>query len=114
MKQKDYKEVSLEPKDYGDSDYSDNHNPSSSAAAGRDDNDLYIWEEVPKKKTPECPNGGAKDDDGDDNGDGDDGGDPGDNDPFGMHPMCCAACRHSISELYASVDECFQAMEAMS
>jgi hypothetical protein len=24
-----------------------------------------------------------------------------------MHPMCCAACRHSISELYASVDECF-------
>jgi hypothetical protein len=30
-----------------------------------------------------------------------------------MHPMCCAACRHSISELYASVDECFQAMEAM-
>jgi hypothetical protein len=24
-----------------------------------------------------------------------------------MHPMCCAACRHSILELYASVDECF-------
>jgi hypothetical protein len=24
-----------------------------------------------------------------------------------MHPMCCAACRHSISKLYASVDECF-------
>jgi hypothetical protein len=24
-----------------------------------------------------------------------------------MHLMCCAACRHSISELYASVDECF-------
>jgi hypothetical protein len=24
-----------------------------------------------------------------------------------MHPMCSAACRHSISELYASVDECF-------
>jgi hypothetical protein len=30
-----------------------------------------------------------------------------------MHPLCCAACRHSISDLYASVDECFQAMEAM-
>jgi hypothetical protein len=30
-----------------------------------------------------------------------------------MHPMCCAACRHSISELHASVDKCFQAMEAM-
>jgi hypothetical protein len=30
-----------------------------------------------------------------------------------MHPMCCASCRHSISELYTSVDECFQAMEAM-
>jgi hypothetical protein len=27
-----------------------------------------------------------------------------------MHPMCCAACRHSISELDALVDECFQAM----
>jgi hypothetical protein len=26
-----------------------------------------------------------------------------------MHPMFCAACRHSITELYASVDECFQA-----
>jgi hypothetical protein len=24
-----------------------------------------------------------------------------------MHLMCCVACRHSISELYASVDECF-------
>jgi hypothetical protein len=30
-----------------------------------------------------------------------------------MHLMCCVACRHSISELYALVDECFQAMEAM-
>jgi hypothetical protein len=24
-----------------------------------------------------------------------------------MHPMCCAACRHFILELYASVHECF-------
>jgi hypothetical protein len=39
MKRKDYKEVLLEPKDYGDSNYSDDHNPSSWAAAGRDDND---------------------------------------------------------------------------
>jgi hypothetical protein len=30
-----------------------------------------------------------------------------------MHPMCCAACCHSVSELYASVDKCFQAMEVM-
>jgi hypothetical protein len=30
-----------------------------------------------------------------------------------LHPMCCAACRHSIANLYASVDECLQAMEAM-
>jgi hypothetical protein len=72
---------------------------------------LYYWEEVPKEKTPEGPNGGGNGDDNDD--DGDDGRDPGDDDPFRMHPMCCAACRHSISELYASVDECFQAMEAM-
>jgi hypothetical protein len=90
MKRKDYKEVSHEPKDYGDSDYSDDHSSCSWAAAGRDDNDLYIWKEVPKDKTPEGPNGG-----GNDNGDGDDGGDnggdPGDDDPFGMHPMCCAA-----------------------
>jgi hypothetical protein len=87
------------------------------AAAERDDNNLYIWKEVPKEKTPKGPNGGGNDDGGGDNNDGDDGGDdggdPGDDDPFGMHPMCCAACRHSISELYASVDECFQAMEAL-
>jgi hypothetical protein len=78
---------------------------------------LVIWEEVPKEKTLEDPNGGGNDDGGDDNGDGDDGGDdgryPGDDDPFMMHPMCCEACRHSISELYTIVDECFQAMEAM-
>jgi hypothetical protein len=30
-----------------------------------------------------------------------------------MHPICCVPCCHSILELYASVDECFQAMEAM-
>jgi hypothetical protein len=112
MKRKDYKEVSPQPKDYGDSNYFDDRSPSSWAAAGRDDNDLYSWEEVPKEKTPEGPNGGGNDDGGNNNGDGDDGRDPGDDDPFGMHPMCSAACRHSISELYASVDECFQAMEA--
>jgi hypothetical protein len=113
MKRKDYKEVSPEPKDYGDSDYSDDRIPSSWAAARRDDKDLYIWEEVPKEKTPEGPNGsGNGDDDGDDD-DGDDGEDPGDDDPFGMHPMCCSACRHSITELYTSVRECFQAMEVM-
>jgi cytochrome c biogenesis factor len=27
--------------------------------------------------------------------------------------LCCAACRHSIADLYTSVNECFQAMEAM-
>jgi hypothetical protein len=120
MKRKDYKEVSLEPKDYGRSDYSDDRNPSSWATAGRDGNDLYIWEEVPKEKTPKGPNGGGNDndDDNDNDGDdgddgGDDGGDPGDDDPFGMHLMCCAACRHSISKLYVSVDEYIQAMEAM-
>jgi hypothetical protein len=120
MKRKDYKEVSPEPKDYGGSDYSDDRSLSSWAAAGRDDNDLYIWDEVPKEKTPEGPNGGGNDG-GDDNGGGndggkdggDDGGDDGNDDPFGLHPMCCAACRHSIADLYASVDECLQAMEAM-
>jgi hypothetical protein len=112
MKRKDYKEVSPEPKDYGGSDYSDDRSLSSWAAAGRDDNDLYIWDEVPKEKTPEGPNGGGgdegsndgDDEGGDDNGggddDGDDGGDNGDDDPFGLH-------------LYASADECLQAMEAM-
>jgi hypothetical protein len=115
MKRKDYKEVPPEPKDYGGSDYSDDRSPSSWAAARREDNDLYYWKEVPKEKTPEGPNGGGNDDRGDDGegGDDDDDGDPGDDDPFGMHPMCCAACRHSISDLYASVNECFQAMEAM-
>jgi hypothetical protein len=47
MRRKDYKEVSPEPKDYGGRDYSDDRSPGSWAAAGRDDNDLYIWEEVP-------------------------------------------------------------------
>jgi hypothetical protein len=116
MKQKDYKEVSPEPKDYGGSDYSDDRSPSSWAAAGRNDNNLYIWDEVPKEKTSEGPKGGG-DDGGGDNGGGDDGGDDGggdgNDDPFGLHPMCCAACRHSIADLYASVDECLQAMEAM-
>jgi hypothetical protein len=106
MKRKDYKEVSPKPKDYGGSDYSDDRSPSSWVAAGREDNNLYFWEEVPKEKTPEGPNGGSNDD-------GDDDGDPGDDDPFGMHPICSEACHHYISELYASVDECFQAMEAM-
>jgi hypothetical protein len=113
MKQKDYKEVSPESKDYGGSDYSDDRSPSSWAAAGRDDNDLYIWDEVPKEKTPEGPNGGGDDNGGGDNDGGDDGGDDGNNDPFGLHPMCCAACRHSIADLNESVDKCFQAMEAM-
>jgi hypothetical protein len=130
MKRKDYKEVSHEPKDYGGSDYSDDRSPSSWVAAGRDDNDLYIWDEVPKEKTPEGPNGGGDDggndngggdggcddggdDGGDDNGGCDNGGDDGNDDPFGLHPMCCAACRQSIADLYASVDECLQAMEVM-
>jgi hypothetical protein len=119
MKRKDYKEVSPEPKDYGGSDYSDDHSMSSWEAAGRDDNDLYIWDEQPKERTPEGPNGDGNDDNdgGDDNGGGDDGGDDGgdngDDDPFGLHPMCCQACRQSIADLYASVDECLQAMEAM-
>jgi hypothetical protein len=50
-KRKDYKEVSPEPKDYGGSDYSDDRSPSSWAAARRDDNNLYIWDEVPKDVT---------------------------------------------------------------
>jgi hypothetical protein len=102
--------VSPKPKDYGDSDYYDNLSPRSWEATGRYDNDLYIWEEVPKEKTPEGPNGSGN---GNNDSGGDDGGDPGDDDPFGMHPMCCVACHHSFSELYTSVDECFQAMEAM-
>jgi hypothetical protein len=97
MKKKDYKEVSPEPKDYGGSDYSDDRSLSSWAAIGREDNHLYYWEEVPKEKTLEGPNSGSNDDDGDDGDDGDDDdGDPGDDEPFGMHLMCCAACRHSI------------------
>jgi hypothetical protein len=59
MKRKDYKEVSPEPKDYGDSDYSDDRSSSLWVAAGTDDNDIYIREEVPKEKTPEGPNGGV-------------------------------------------------------
>jgi hypothetical protein len=110
MKRKDYKVVSPKPKDYGGHDYSDDRNPSSWAVAGRDDNDLFYWEDVPKEKTPGGPNGGEDPGDG---SDGDNGDNPGDVDPFEMHPLCCAACCHSISDLYASIEECFQAMEAM-
>jgi hypothetical protein len=55
MKRKDYKEVSPEPKDYGGRDYSNDRSPSSLAAAGRDDNDLYIWDEVPGRRLPKAP-----------------------------------------------------------
>jgi hypothetical protein len=77
MKQKDYKEVMPEPKDYGDSDYSDDRSTSSWVDAGRDDNDLYILEEVPKEKTPEVPNGNGNDGGDDDDGDDDDCNKPG-------------------------------------
>jgi hypothetical protein len=103
MKRKDYKEVSPKPKDYGGSGYSDDRCPSSWATVRREDNDLNSWEEVPKEKTPEGPNGGGNPNDSGDDGDRD----PGNVDLFGMHPLCCAACRHSISGLNASVDECF-------
>jgi hypothetical protein len=119
MKRKDYKEASPEPKEYGGSDYSDNRSPSSWAAAGRDDDDLYIWDGQPKERTPEGPNGDGNDGNESGNGNGggddggDDGGDNGDEDPFGLYPMCCRTCRQSIGDLYMSVDECLQAMEAM-
>jgi DNA-directed RNA polymerase subunit N (RpoN/RPB10) len=95
----------------------DDRSPSSWAAV--EDNDLYIWDEQPKERTPEGPNGDGNDgnESGNDNGGGDDGGDDGgdngDEDPFGLHPMCCWTCRQSIGDLYTSVDECLQAMEAM-
>jgi hypothetical protein len=63
-----------------------------------------IGKRCPRRILPKAPNDGGNEDDG---------GDPSDDDPFEMHPMCCAAFHHSISELYASVDECFQAMEVM-
>jgi hypothetical protein len=115
IKRKDYKEVSPEPKDYGGSDYSDDRSPSSWAAAGRDDNDIYIWDEQPKERTPEGPNGDGNDSNKscNDNGGGNDGGDNGDEDAFRLHLMCCRTCRQSIGDLYTSVDECLQAMEAM-
>jgi hypothetical protein len=31
-----------------------------------------------------------------------------------LHPMCSRTCRQSIGHLYASADECLQAMEAMN
>jgi hypothetical protein len=92
---------------------------SSSSWAAVEDNNLYIWDEQPKERTPEGPNGDGNDgnESGNDNGGGDNGGDDdrdnGDEDPFGLHPMCCRTCRQSIGDLYTSVDECLQAMEAM-
>jgi hypothetical protein len=92
MKRKDYKEASPVPKDYGGSDYSDGRSLSSWAAAGRDDNDLYIWDEEPKERTPEGPNSGGNDgNDGGDNGGGDDGGDDG-RDNGDEDPSDCIRC----------------------
>jgi hypothetical protein len=108
--EKGLQEETPEPKDYGGSDYSDNRNPSSWAATGRDDSNLYYWKEVPKEPTPEGTNGGGDPNDG---GDGDNNGDPIDDDPFGEHPICCASCSHAISDLFASIDECFQTMEVI-
>jgi hypothetical protein len=50
---------------------------------------LYYWEDVPKEKTPEGPNNSDNDDGGNDGDDDDE--DPSSDDPFGTHPICCAA-----------------------
>jgi hypothetical protein len=55
MKRKDYKEVSPEPKDYEDSDYSDDLRPSSWAAAERDDNDCIFGKRCPRRRVPKAP-----------------------------------------------------------
>jgi hypothetical protein len=52
MKRKHYKEESPEPKDYRGSDFSVDCSRSSWAAAGRDDNDLFYWEDVDVKSAP--------------------------------------------------------------
>jgi hypothetical protein len=86
MKRKNYKEKTPEPKDYGDSDFFDDRSPSSWAAAGRDDNDLYYWEEVPKEPTLEGSSGGGNPDDSGD-------------DPFGEHPDQCGVPPRYIESL---------------
>jgi hypothetical protein len=119
MKRKDYKEVSPEPKDYGGSDYSDDRSSSSWAPPEEMIMTSTFEMSSPRRGLPKAPNGGGNGDNegGDDNGGGDDGlddsGDNGDDNPFGLHPMCCRACCRSIADLYTSVDECLQAMEAM-
>jgi hypothetical protein len=55
MKRKDYKEVSPEPKDYGDSDFSDDRSPSSWAAARRDDNVCAFGKRCPRRRLPKAP-----------------------------------------------------------
>ena len=50
MKRKDYREKTPEPQDiYGDSDYSDDRS-AASWGNGKDDNDLYYWEEFPREE----------------------------------------------------------------
>jgi hypothetical protein len=50
----------------------------------------------PKERTSEGPNGDGNDDNGGGDDGGDDSGDNGDEDPFGLHPMCCQTCRQYI------------------
>jgi hypothetical protein len=111
MKRKDYKVVSPEPKDYGGSDYSDDRSPSSWAAAGGDDSYLYYGKRCPRRRFLKAPTAAAM------------------TTAvtmvttvatttveilvmttlLGCFRCVVRACRHSISQLYASVDECFQA-----
>jgi hypothetical protein len=112
IKRKDYKEVSPEPKDYGGVTIlmivvrARGRPPEGRTMTST------IWKWCPGRRLPKAlmeavtPMTTAR-------MTATSGDDPGDVDPFGIHPLCCAACRHSISEFYSSVDECFQAMEAM-
>jgi hypothetical protein len=113
MKRKDYKEVSPEPKDYGGVTIpmiiarAHGWSPEGKTMT------CIIGKECPRRRLPKALTVAATTTTTTVMTVGDNGGDPGDDDPFGMHPMCCAACHHSISNHYTTVDECFQTMEAM-
>jgi hypothetical protein len=109
MKRKDYKEVSPEPKGYGGATI-----PMIVARAhGRPPEGktmiCIIGKRCPRRKLPKAPTAAAMMATT---------AAPSTAETLAMKTLsgcirCVAACRHSISELYASVDECFQAMEAM-
>jgi hypothetical protein len=107
VKRKDYNEKTPEPKDYGgDSDWEDDWSPSSWGAAGRDDNDNFVWEEDRKEREEE-----EREEYQEDQVQDDDGGNP----SYQEHGQgCCPLCRERIDELFIGLNACRRSIDGIN